>query len=174
MRKQIIVLASLIITGLAIFTWSIPQRSKGASRLTASFTGREPGPPYRAAGFYLMNSGPQALFLYHVQVQTRVDGTWKTVSVTAPKFSPVLEPGRSNINYSLYLEAGEHRKIVVEWPEDRPWRVSIQYGREQKGLVALIVRMQLAWRTLSMPHSRGRVFGDPDQFEGDVLDQAAE
>lgn len=173
MEKRTIVLASLLIAGLAIVAWFFPPRFNGASRLTASFTGREPGPPYRAAGFYLTNSGPRALILRHVQVQTRVDGSWKTVSET-PEFSPVLEPGSSNINFSPCLEAGERRKIVVEWPEVRPWRVSIQYGREQRGLDALIVRMQLAWRTRSMPQWRGRVFADSDQFEGEILDQAAE
>ena len=173
MRKQV-VLASLLIAGLAIVAWFFPPRSKGASRLTASFTGREPGPPYRAAGFYLTNSGPQALILRQVQVQTRVADSWKTVSDTPPEFSSVLEPGSSNLNFSPCLEAGERRKIVVEWPEDRPWRVSIQYGQERRGLDALIVRMQLAWRTRSMPQWRGRVFAGSDQFEGEILDQAAE
>jgi hypothetical protein len=48
------------------------------------------------------------------------------------------------------MEAGEHRKLAVEWPKERPWRVCLLYDREYKGASALAAKARILW------HTRGR------------------
>ena len=169
MRKRVVVFILITVAvGTATIAWLVPHPAT-TGFLTVSFTGREPGLPYRAAGFYVTNCGPQAFSMYQVKIQSAGDGSWKTLSEKAPEISPVLEPGTpritnagrvtNRVNYSPHLEAGEHRKIVVEWPEDQPWRVCILYAPEKGGLDALLAKTRIAWRTRSMPRWDSRVFG---------------
>jgi len=139
------------------------------------FVGTEPGTgsSYLAAGFYITNSGRQAILLQQVQVQTAADGAWKTLSEMQPEFSRVLEPGATQTNLSPVLEAGERRKIVVQWPEERPWRVCVVYLREHKGIREIAVKARFAWRTRKMPWRSnmwsGRVFDGSDQVASEEV-----
>ena len=75
----------------------------------------------------------------------------------------MLESGAARINFSPVLEAGEHRKIVVEWPEEQPWRVCLFYAPELEGLNALSAKGRIAWHTRRTFHWRSRVW---DRFDG--------
>lgn len=163
MQRRVIILLSITLASLSIIAWLVAPRSNNTALLTVSFAGREPGLAYRAAGFYVTNCGPQALFLYQVQVQTNANGLWTTISANQPEFSPVLESGAARVKFSPYLEPGERQKIVVEWPEHRPWRVRILYSPEQQGLAALIERIRLLWRTRNSSLWVGRVWSNPGQ-----------
>jgi hypothetical protein len=164
MRKRFIGLILLAIAGATFIAWVVAPRSAAADRLTVSFTGREPGVLFQAAGFYVTNCGNGAILLQQVEVQTGEEASWKTVSRKPPEVQPESDPGSSLVNYTPHLEAGEHRKIVVEWPEDRPWRVCIFYAPERKGLDALAIKTRIAWLTRSLSHWRGRVWGGPDEL----------
>jgi len=166
MRKSTVLFVVLLSFGGVIGACLLVSRGPLVSYApSVSFTGREPGLPYRAAGFYVKNRRHQAIFLQQVQVQIGADGGWKTISEGQIAVSPVLEAGASNINFSPFLEAGDHRKIVVEWPEDRPWRVCIAYAPERRGLSALTTKAWMAWRNRSMSHWRGRVWGRLDGID---------
>jgi flagellar basal body-associated protein FliL len=166
MRKLIVVVLLLAVVGTVIFAWlMLSSRQSAPSPPTVSFTGREPGPAFRAAGFYVTNSGRQAILLFKVQVQVAVKDRWKTVSEKQVEFSPKIEAGVSpSVHFSGILEVGEYRKMIVEWPEEKPWRVCILYFREKKGLDLLTARARLAWRTRSMAQWRGRVYDDSAQI----------
>jgi hypothetical protein len=75
----------------------------------------------------------------------------------------VLEAGSSQFSFSPVLETGEHRKIVVPWPEERPWRVCVFYVPEHKGLNALTAKARIAWRTRTMSYWRGKVWGGSER-----------
>ena len=135
---------------------------------TISFAGIEPGRTYRAAGFYVTNCTHHAILMRRVQVEAADDGNWKTVSENNPDASRILEPGSSSFTLSPVLEAGEHRKIVVEWPEEPPWRVCLFYGQEQKGVKALMAKARLAWvahpkEIWQVAYWRTRVWGGAGQ-----------
>ena len=123
-----------------------------------SFTGREAGPTYRAAGFYITNCGPHAMLLQQVRVEAVVGGSWKTMSVAQPEFSCCLEPGQSKLNLSPVVEPSERRKIIVHWPDDLPWRVAVQYSQERHGLNAVTAKCRVAWRAHTMKYWRARVW----------------
>jgi hypothetical protein len=167
MPKGILALLVLAMTGgllilAGLFTGS---HHAPAEPPQVSFTGTEPGTgnSYLAAGFYITNSGRQAILLQQVQVQTAVDGVWTTLSEKQPEFSRVLEPGAKEINLLPFLEAGERRKMIVEWPDERPWRLCLIYAHERKGISALTAKSRFAWQTRSMRYWRGRVWGGADQ-----------
>ena|ERR1041384_5793543 len=166
MRKRLVVLFLLAVVGSVTFAWlRMSSRQSAPSPLTISFSEREPGLSYRAAGFYVTNCGHRTVMLYKVQVQVAQEEGWKTLSDKQVTFSQVLEAGVSpQAMFSSELKVGEHRKIVVEWPEEKPWRLCLFYFREQKGLGSLTAKARYAWRTRSMSHWRGSMFGDLDQI----------
>jgi hypothetical protein len=128
---------------------------------TLAFTGREPGGTYRAAGFYITNRGPRSILLYQVHVEAVVEGAWKTLSEEPPEFSTCLEPGQSKLNFSPVLEPNDHRKIIVHWPEDCPWRVGVQYYKKRRGVNAVFAKCQVAWRDRTLKHWHEEVLNGP-------------
>jgi hypothetical protein len=171
MRKLLLLLLLLAVFGLTVLAWfMISSRSSTPTPPTVTFTGREPGPAYRAAGFYVTNTCGKAVLLHHVQVKVAVGEGWKTVSEKRAEFSPRVEAGISaQVRYLPELEAGAHRKIVVEWPEEKPWRVTVIYYREQKGLGLVIANARLAWRTRSVSRWHGRLYAYPDQVTSEQV-----
>jgi hypothetical protein len=170
MRKRIVVLSLLAIFGAGICRWLWASWGSSApDPPSAFFTGSEPGPSSRTAGFYVTNNSHQAILLLHTQVQKAVDSGWKTLTESEIEVSHELEAGASGVNFSQLLEAGEHRKILVEWPYGRPWRVCITYVRELRGLNAVILKGRTAWRTRSTsPLRQGRVFGSEQVITKEV------
>jgi hypothetical protein len=122
---------------------------------TLAFTGREPGQPYRAAGFCITNRAASSILLWHVHVEAMVDGAWKTLSEEGPEFSCWLEAGQSKISFSPVLEPSERRKLVVHWPEDLPWRVTVEYSRKFHGVSAVVAKCQLVWRIRTLKRWQG-------------------
>ncbi len=169
MRKPILVVVLLVVVGCVVAAWlGLASRSAVPYPPTLSFAGREPGLTYVAAGFYVTNCGRQAIMMRQVRVQTAGSGGWKTLSERPPQVSLVLEPGAAQINFSPVLEAGQHRKVVVQWPEEQPWRVCLIYAPELKGLKLLGARVRLAWRLRNTPSFRGsvwrsRLWGGPER-----------
>ena len=155
MRKPIVVVALLVVFGCVV-AGSLVLASRPAMPLplTLSFYGRDPSVPYRAAGFCVTNSGRQPISMRRVEVQTRVDGAWKSISVEMPPdVSGWLKEGEQfdPDMFSSILVAGQHRSIVVHWPEEKSWRVCLVCVREIKGLKLLAARAQLAWRFRNTP-----------------------
>jgi hypothetical protein len=170
MRPPIPILISFAIVGVGIGMYLLPSSISSAPILPiVSFAGREPGLPIRSAGFYVTNSGHLAILLNLVQIQVAVDGGWKTLSEGQVQISRVLEAGTSQINISPLLESGDQRKIVVEWPEEPPWRVCITYSREEKGLKALTSKARFAWRTRSTSFLGARFWGRSEQVTSEEV-----
>jgi hypothetical protein len=155
MRKPIVVVALLVVFGCVVAA-SLVLASRPAMPLplTLSFYGRDPSVPYRAAGFCVTNCGRQPISMRRAEVQTRVDGAWKSISVEMPPdVSRWLKEGEQfdPDMFSSILVAGQHRSIVVHWPEEKSWRVCLVCVREIKGLKLLAARAQLAWRFRNTP-----------------------
>jgi hypothetical protein len=89
-----------------------------------------------------------------------MDGIWTTLSEQHPEVLPELGPRGTQINTSLILKAGEHRKVIVEWPAEGSWRICLDYAQELNGYPALTAKARLLWRTRKATHWRGRVFDD--------------
>ena len=154
------VLAAVLLAAAATCLVSILHEPFPGSP-TLAFTGREPGPAFRAAGFYITNRCPRSIFLWQVHVEAIVEGAWKTVAEEPLEFSPCLEPGQSKLNFSPVLEPKDHRKIIVHWPEDCPWRVAIQYYKYRRGVNALVAKCQWAWRNRTLKHWHDKVLNGP-------------
>ncbi len=136
---------------------------------TLAFTGREPGVAYRAAGFYITNRCPRSIFLQQVHVEAMVEGAWKTLSEEPVEFSPCLEPGQSKLNFSPVLEPKDHRKIIVHWPEDCPWRVAIQYYKYRRGVDALVGKCRFAWRNRTLKYWHGEALNGPHLLKSEEV-----
>jgi hypothetical protein len=124
---------------------------------TLAFTGRDPYPRYRAAGFYITNRAARSILLWHVHVEAMVDGAWKTLSEEGPEFSGALETGQPEfkLSFSPVMEPSERRKIVVHWPEDLPWRVAVEYSFKLHGVSAVVDKCKTAWRTRTLKYWQG-------------------
>jgi hypothetical protein len=103
---------------------------------------------YRAAGFYIINRCPRSLFLRQVHVETMVEGAWKILAEEPLVFSPVVEPN-------------DHRKIIVHWPEDCPWRVAVQYFKYRRGVGVVVDKCRFAWRNRTLKHWHDEVVDGP-------------
>ncbi len=145
--------AGAIVLGFALLA-SSPRRLAPS----VTFAGSEAGLPYRAAAFYLTNSGPGSMVLCTVQVQAFESGRWRTISDRPLEVEPVVEGGKLYNSWPSLLPSGGHRKIVVEWPTQHPWRVSILYGPETIGLEGMTEKAKLAWRNRNFAELRGRVW----------------
>ena len=109
----------------------------------------------------MTNCGPRAIVLRRVQVQAAVNGAWKTLAEKQPEIPLVLEAG--SFSLSPALERGEHRRIVVPWPEERRWRVCVFYVAEHEGLNALAAKARVALRTGSLSYWRGKAWGGSER-----------
>lgn len=156
-----------VAAGLAINPRLVP-RPASTGLPTVSFAGLDPG-LVRRAGFRVTNSGPHSVLMHQVRIQSAVDGSWKTLSEKPPEFStlfdaPLLKDANGvitnmHILHDTILAPGEHRRIVVDWPEDRPWRVCILFVPEMRGVDALLAKTQMAWQRRTMRHWTGRYYG---------------
>lgn len=133
------------------------------------FAGREFGPTYKSARFKITNSLSKSIFVREVQVQIATNGGWETVSKARMEASTSLDPGDPQPGYSPAIESGGHRRIVVAWPEEKPWRIQIIYSLERRGLAGLALRSQMAWQRRRLPSWSGRVWSGTNQVVSEAV-----
>ena len=158
MWKRVLVpvlLAFMAFLLAALFLINRPQPTP-----TLSFAQKEPGPGYMVGAFYVTNRTSHPILLWRVKSQTFTDGTWKTVFEGPPQPSFNLNPGETlSKNISPLLQPGEYQKIAVRWPSDFPWRVSLQYNHQYKGLLAFVSRSRFRLRNRTLPTTQSWGYG---------------
>jgi hypothetical protein len=169
-RDAMALIAGLFMLALIVSIWSAMRTRPAVTASPAMiFSGREPGLPYRAAGFLITNSGGRAIELFRVRVCAFADGDWSVLSEKEPEVSPVVQPGATNVNFLPLLEPGEARMITVEWPEEKPWRAQVTYLVEQKGVKAVMARARVIWTTRSFAAWNGSVWDIGGQITSEAI-----
>lgn len=161
MRRRLVILALITTAAMAAVLALYSQPTSTAGLITVSFKGEASNTSNQTAIFSISNSSSEALFLHRIQIQIRVNGAWRTVDERKPKFLQAPQSGGAQTNFSLALESGEDRKVVVKWPEGDHWRVCVLYTLERTGLKGIVVKTQVAWHTRSLSLWRNRVWGEP-------------
>ncbi|MBI3415883.1 MAG: hypothetical protein HY043_11300 [Verrucomicrobia bacterium] len=140
MRKQIIILLSLLLAGIGFVAWRAARSNAfNPKRPTVTFAGREPVHLQRTAVFYVTNREPQEIMIESVEVELFIEGKWVSS----------FGRGGAEITFQNIIEPGGRTKIFVKHQEDHPWRIQIYYQQETKGLKDLLRRAREAWRDRS-------------------------
>jgi hypothetical protein len=156
MRLRIIIIFAIAMALIAIVSLSMANRASAPLPVGVIFTGQEPGPPYRAAGFDITNRDFVSVMLWEVEVQVQSNGVWNTISKQHAVISPCIQPGKTNVDFQPVIEPGDSKRIVVEWPEDKPWRIEIACAREAKGFSGLLEKSWIALKTHRKPDLTNR------------------
>lgn len=162
MRRKLIILLFLLTwgIGLSLFAWRCSRTSLHQIPPSVTYIGRTPGIGY-PAGFYLTNSEHGSILLMRVQVQILEAGDWRILTEKPVEISRSADHGKTNVNFSLVVEAGDYRKIAVDVPEERPWRICLSYSREANWLTDMLARGRTAWRTRRLPPWKAKIWSGP-------------
>ncbi len=131
-------MAGAVILFVTACFWFWRERSGAAGGAALAFVSRATNQSGTQATFRLYNDGPKAIFLSWMIVETNSAGGWGVAERIEPKGSRVVDPGKfSDLLVSVPTETGR-------------WRTRVVYGRETRGPVLLIMRVQFAIRDRSL------------------------
>jgi hypothetical protein len=157
LKKPVIVisLAIALVTVMASIFGS--KRPLGVCVSSGVFS---PGSVYGGPGavFFVTNTGQHAVTLVRLEVQAASNHNWATVS---QQESRLTDPTAPNRDWAGFLDVGQIRRIRCDAPENRTWRVCLDYQTEQGGLTGLLARFRIAWATRSL-----RLFNGGQVFAG--------
>ncbi|MBI3415884.1 MAG: hypothetical protein HY043_11305 [Verrucomicrobia bacterium] len=167
MRKQIIILLSLLLVGIGFVAWRAAQSNASVSaRPTVTFAGRMAGSTNLAV-FKLTNTSPRAILVVQVLGEVLIDGKWFNYFVYSSSLPPssTSQPGVATNVFSRLLEPGVLTSIAVDWPKFRGvWRVRIFYQSEAKGLRAVMLKAREVWLSRNIRGWSARPWGDLEEI----------
>ena len=148
--------------GIGIALWIlVPADSAEPPSPVVSFVESKGLGVDRIAVFSVKNiASRRAVWMGDVQIQVAENAGWRTISQDDFHPSPFVQHGTPQ-HFPQFLGPGEHRMFVVDWPAAQPWRVSVEYRQDAKGIEALVAKVRIIWATRTMLSWRSRVSVDP-------------
>lgn len=158
--KRFAVLTGML--GIGAVAWVLTLRTTERPSPVVRYCESRGRGPDRIAVFVITNAASRtAIQMGAVQVQVAEIQGWRTISQDDFRASPFLEHAGSYVRDPGRVEAGAHRKFVVDWPAARRWRVCVEYRREAEGIEGLVARARIMQATRTLLSWKSRVSVDP-------------